>query len=162
VPVTATLSKAFYDKFGDAITNELVNWFNAVDDTYRAELRELNELNFARFDAKVGERLAELDAKWAGRWTELDHRIAALDAKLDQRLAALDAKLDQRLADVRGELKAGLADLRGELKAGLGALGGELKADFSDRLRNAEIRLAGLTIAWVPVVLGIFEFVFRR
>jgi hypothetical protein len=37
-----------------------VDWFNAVDLTYRPELRELNELNFARFDAKLGQRLAEL------------------------------------------------------------------------------------------------------
>jgi hypothetical protein len=37
-----------------------VDWFNAVDLTYRADLRELNELNFARFDAKLEQRLAEL------------------------------------------------------------------------------------------------------
>jgi hypothetical protein len=40
----------------------LVDWFNAVDATYRADLRELNELNFARFDAKLEQRLAELSA----------------------------------------------------------------------------------------------------
>jgi len=33
-----------------------------VDSTYRADLRELNELNFARFDAKVEQRMAELRA----------------------------------------------------------------------------------------------------
>jgi hypothetical protein len=33
-----------------------------VDATYRADLRELNELNFARFDAKLEQRLAELGA----------------------------------------------------------------------------------------------------
>ncbi len=31
-----------------------------VDATYRADLRELNELNFARFDAKLEQRVAEL------------------------------------------------------------------------------------------------------
>jgi hypothetical protein len=40
-----------------------VDWFNAVDSTYRADLRELNELNFARFDAKLEQRLAELRAE---------------------------------------------------------------------------------------------------
>ena len=60
--VTAKLSKAFYDKFGDEATNELVNWLNAVNDTCRADLRELNELNFARFDAKLEQRIAELGA----------------------------------------------------------------------------------------------------
>ena len=42
------------------VTNELVDWFNNVDATYRADLRELNELNFARFDAKLEQRLAAL------------------------------------------------------------------------------------------------------
>jgi len=63
VPVTVRLSKKFYDTFGDDIANELVNWFNSVDATYRADLRELNELNFARFDAKLEQRLAELKAE---------------------------------------------------------------------------------------------------
>ena len=63
MPVTVRLSKKFYDTFGDDIANELVNWFNSVDATYRADLRELNELNFARFDAKLEQRLAELKAE---------------------------------------------------------------------------------------------------
>jgi hypothetical protein len=63
VPVTDKLSKRFYDVLGEDIANELVDWFNAVDLTYRADLRELNELNFARFDAKLEQRLAELRAE---------------------------------------------------------------------------------------------------
>jgi hypothetical protein len=60
VPVTAKLSKHFYDVLGEDVANELVEWFNAVDLTYRTDLRELNELNFARFDAKLEQRLTEL------------------------------------------------------------------------------------------------------
>jgi hypothetical protein len=63
LPVTARLSKRFYDVLGEDVANELVDWFNAVDLTYRADLRELNELNFARFDAKLEQRLAELRAE---------------------------------------------------------------------------------------------------
>jgi len=29
VPVTAKLTQRFYEKLGDEIANELVNWFNA-------------------------------------------------------------------------------------------------------------------------------------
>ena len=36
MPVTAKLSKQFYDRLGEDIANELVEWFNAVDATYRA------------------------------------------------------------------------------------------------------------------------------
>ena len=31
-----------------------------MDATYRSDLREINELNFARFDAKLEQRLAEV------------------------------------------------------------------------------------------------------
>ena len=102
MPVTARLSKRFYDVFGEEIANELVDWFNQVDDTYRADLRELNELNFGRFDAKLEQRLATLDAAWQGRWTELD-------AKLEQRLAELRVELVKELAGVKSGLKWMLA-----------------------------------------------------
>ena len=104
MPVTAKLSRKFYDTFGDELANELVDWFNEVDATYRADLRELNELNFARFDAKLEQRMVELDAKWATRWTELD-------AKWSGRWTELDAKLDRRLAELKTELAERLAKL---------------------------------------------------
>jgi hypothetical protein len=63
MPVTARLSRKFYETFGEDLTNELVDWFNSVDATYRDDLRELNDLNFARFEAKLEQRLAELESK---------------------------------------------------------------------------------------------------
>ncbi len=66
MPVTAKLSRKFYDKLGDDVANELVEWFKQVDATYRSDLREMNELNFARFDAKLEQRLAELRAELRG------------------------------------------------------------------------------------------------
>lgn len=97
MPVTAKLSRKFYEKLGDDVANELVEWFNLVDATYRSDLRELNELNFARFDAKVEQRWAQLDAK------------------LERRLAQLDAKLEQRIAELRAEMRAGFAELETRL-----------------------------------------------
>ena len=67
MPVTARLSKRLYDVSGEEIATELVDWFNAVDATYRADLRELNELNFARVDASLEQRLAQVKSdlvKW--------------------------------------------------------------------------------------------------
>lgn len=63
MPVTARLSRAFYDRVGEESAGELVSWFNDVDATYRADLRELNELHFARFDAKLEQRLVHFKAK---------------------------------------------------------------------------------------------------
>jgi hypothetical protein len=108
MPVTARLSRKFYETFGEEVTNELVDWFNSVDATYRSDLRELNELNFSRFDAKLEQRLAELDAKWGGHWTQLDakleQRLAALDAKWSGRWTQLDATVDRRLAELKADL----------------------------------------------------------
>jgi CRP-like cAMP-binding protein len=61
-----------------------------MDTAYRADLRELNDVSFARFDAK-----------------------------LEQRLAQFDAKLGQRLAEVKAELRQAVAELRTELRTGL-------------------------------------------
>ena len=52
-----------------------MNWLNVVDATYRADLRELNEANFARFDAKLEQRMAELRSGVAERLAELESRL---------------------------------------------------------------------------------------
>ncbi|MDX1488530.1 MAG: hypothetical protein R3268_10035 [Acidiferrobacterales bacterium] len=103
MPVTAKLSKLFYDRLGEQIANELVDWFNQVDATYRADLRELNELNFARFDAKLEQRIAQLDAK-------LERRLAELDAKWTVRWEQLDAKIEQRIAELRATMERRFAE----------------------------------------------------
>jgi hypothetical protein len=100
VPVTARLSKRFYDVLGEDVANELVDWFNAVDLTYRADLRELNELNYARFEAKLEQRLAELRA-------ELRAEIAGLRAEIRTGLQEVRTEVHQghtALERVRAEL----------------------------------------------------------
>ena len=65
---------------------ELVTWLNEMDTTYRTGLREMNELNFARFDGKVEQRLAETKAElikwmfvfWVGTVTTLGGLMFAL------------------------------------------------------------------------------------
>ena len=91
MPVTARLPKLFYDRLGEEIANELVNWFNQVDATYRSDLKEVNELNFARSDAKLEQRLAQFESK-------IEQRLAQFESKIVQRLAQSEAKVEQRLA----------------------------------------------------------------
>ena len=93
MPVTAKLSRKFYERPGDEIATELVDWFNAVDATYRADLERLNELNFQRFDAKVEQRFAEADAK-------VEKRFAALEVNLERRFAEFDKRLEAVRADL--------------------------------------------------------------
>ena len=89
MPVTAKLSRAFYDRFGDELTNELVEWFNQVDATYRTDLRDLNELNFARFDAKLDQRVAELRAEIQAGLARLEGGLIARIGMAEGRLARL-------------------------------------------------------------------------
>ena len=96
MPVTAILSRRFYETFGDEIANELVEWFNQVDATYRADLLQINELNFSRFDARLEQRTAQIQAK-------LEQRIARVEAKLEQRIARVEAELGQRIAEARAD-----------------------------------------------------------
>jgi hypothetical protein len=82
--IALNLSQEFYERFGNAATNELVAVLNTISLGYRNELREINELNYARFDAKVGERLAELRA-------ELKQEIAAVRIEVTGVRADVDA-----------------------------------------------------------------------
>ncbi len=110
MPVTAKLSRKFYDRLGDDIANELVDWFNAVDDTYRTQLRELNELNWNRFQAAMDARFAEFEVKMERRFAALE---AAFDAKMDQRFAAMDARfagMEARLAEFEVKLERRFGD----------------------------------------------------
>ena len=88
MPVTAKLSRKFYEKLGDDVANELVEWFNSVDATYRSDLKDLNELNFARFDAKLEQRIAELRAEMREGFARVDQRFAEFETKLTNRLFA--------------------------------------------------------------------------
>jgi hypothetical protein len=122
LPVTARLSRAFYDRLGDDIANELVNWFNAVDATYRDDLRQVNELNFARFDARLEQRLAELRAELEMRIAALDRRFDSLEARFDglearqeDRAAALECRLEKRMDVGFAEVRAAIAATRADV-----------------------------------------------
>lgn len=95
MPIPARLSRRLYETFGDDAGADMVNWMQQVD-AQRAELRELNELNYARLDARFG----QFDA----RIGELDARMGQLEARLGQFQAGivgrLEARIEQRTADL--------------------------------------------------------------
>jgi hypothetical protein len=75
LPITARLSRKFYERFGDEIASEFVDWFNAVDSAYQQQLRELNDLNWERFKATMDARFSASE----GRFTE---KLAATKSNL--------------------------------------------------------------------------------
>jgi len=102
MPVTGKLSSQLYEKLGEQVANELVDWFNQVDATYRADLREFNELNFSRFDAKLEQRLAELRADLRIELrAEILAATATLRAEMDARFARTDQRIDALADQIR-------------------------------------------------------------
>lgn len=144
MPVTARFSKLFYERLGDEIVNELVEWFNQVDATYRSDLRELNEHNYTRFEA------------------HLERRFAELDAKIDRVAAELKAEL-------RTEFNSGLAELKTEFSSGINGLRSDLKIEFNSRLDGLETVLErGLKeqtrwmfVAWTALLIPLIALWFR-
>ena len=68
-----------------------------VDATYRSDLRELNEHNFARFDAKLEQRIAELRAEFNSRFAELRAEMQLGFKNVDVKLEQLETRLTKRL-----------------------------------------------------------------
>ena len=122
MPVTARLSNRFYERFGDEIANELVDWFNAVDMTYQAQLKEVNELNWARADVRfsaLGDRLgalsASFDVKLDALESRIDAKLNALESRIDAKLDALESRFDAKLNALESRFDARLQRLRSEL-----------------------------------------------
>ena len=97
MPITAKLSRKFYEKLGDEVAGELVDWFNAVDLSYRQEFRDLFEANFGRFEARLAQQTAELRSDmsrletrlvrwmfgfWVGAWLAIAGTVVALQRLL--------------------------------------------------------------------------------
>jgi hypothetical protein len=134
MPVTAKLSRRFYERFGDDLTNELVDWFNSVDATYQSDLRELNEINFARFDAKLEQRLGSLDARIDGVEARLDAHIDALGARLDAKIEGVETKL-------MAELGRRIGVLEGNIDSRFAASEARIEQRLGDRLNAFESRM---------------------
>jgi len=144
----AKLSERFYQKFGHELVEELVTWLNQMDTTYRTDLRELNELNFSRFDSKLEQRTVELESR-------IDHVAAQLDAKIDHVAAQLDAKIDRVAAQLVAKIDRVAAQLDAKIDgaaAGLRQGMGNLRAGLIKWMFVFWIGQAATTIALVFVV----------
>jgi len=95
MPVTAKLSQKFYQRLGDDIATELVEWFNAVDATYRSDVRAIADAQSARIDAQMGQMRAELR----------------------QEIGALGADLRLEIGELRSEMRVGFASVGDKFQA---------------------------------------------
>ena len=77
MPVTTRLSHRLHDALGEDAGGDLVTWMQTVD-ANRAELRELNELNFARIESRFRENEARLDTRFAQVEKLIEHQHSRL------------------------------------------------------------------------------------
>ena len=89
-----------------------VDWFNAVDTTYKADLRDLIEVQAQRFDAKLEQRLAETRADLR---TEMHAGFAQLRTEMGALAGELRTEMVSGSAALRTEMGVGFAQARTEM-----------------------------------------------
>ncbi len=156
MPATPSLPRKFYDTFGQDVVNELVDWFNRMDTTYRASLRDMNELNFARFDATLQQRLAEADAKWERRFAELERRWAEFGSKWERRWAAFTSEWERRFAESDSKWEVSIAALDAKWEVRIAELDSKWERQFSalsERMAIFEARIIKwMFVMWIGTI----------
>ena len=93
MPVTVRFSSKFYERLGDDVAGELVDWCNAVDETYRNQMKEMNE--------SFWERLKDhLDASLGATRNE----ASSMRADLRTEISVMGADLRTEMANMRADL----------------------------------------------------------
>lgn len=154
MPVPPKLSHRLRDALGEEAAVEMVDWMQRVD-AQRGELRDLNELNFARIDARFrefGTRLEHVE-------TRLEHVETRLE-RVETRLERVEARLDQMDARLDGvEQRIVLLDtnMRRDLEVGLARVESKIDQRFSDVLKWS----LGFSVGTVVALASAFAAVAR-
>lgn len=90
--ISTRLTRKLHQTLGQEAAEDMVTWMQQLD-TQRADLRELNELNFSRFDATLERRVAEVHH-------EMQAGFAQLRQELQVGLSGMETKLAQARADL--------------------------------------------------------------
>lgn len=125
VPVTDRLLKKLQETLGHEPTHDLVLWVDEARIVNRAEVRELADLYFSRFEERLERRLAEHEAK-------LEPRLVELEIRLERRLVGLETRIENKMT-------TGFAAVRIEMSD-------RLSAQYRDLLRS-------LFIFWVGTII---------
>jgi hypothetical protein len=71
MPVTTRLVQRLNDVLGEEATDDLFAWWQETARVNRAEIREVADLYFARFEARLEKGLGEVRAEMAGERADL-------------------------------------------------------------------------------------------
>src|ERR1019366_8913254 len=103
VTIAATLARKLQETLGEEAADAMDDWMHRVAPG-RSELRELNEWNFERFEAKLDARAGELHGR-------IDTAVAELNGRVETCRVELSGKMDTRIEGVRREMQTGLGGL---------------------------------------------------
>jgi hypothetical protein len=156
MPVTAKLSKLFYERLGEEVANELVEWLNSVDATYKADLRELIEIHFARLHSELNDVGARIDTKLAAIEARFDATVAALEARFDTRLVALEARIDAKLVALEARFDGKLVALEARFDLKLAEQREFIERRLGEQTRWFYIAWAAQMSATIAVLLRLF------
>jgi hypothetical protein len=104
MPATTSLPEKCRETLGEAVTAELAAWLERVTLASRTGLRELNDVNLARADAALRQRVAELRHELALLETRLGNRLGETAGRVDRGLGEHDVRQDARLGRLRVDL----------------------------------------------------------
>jgi hypothetical protein len=149
MPIAAKLSRTLYETLGREGAEAMVDWMQQVE-TQRSELRELNDLSFARIDARFGEARADLDLRFA----RVDTRLTELRAELDLRFA----RVDMRLTELRAELDLRFAHVDTRFATLEKTLVEHIERRFSDLIKWAFVFWVGSTVTLVVALAALARF----
>jgi hypothetical protein len=160
MPVTAKLSRAFYDRFGDEIVAELVEWLNQVNDAYRSDLTQVIEANNRRIDGGFGHLRAELRADLAETSAALRQEIVETNAGLRREIAETNAALRQEIVETNAGLRREIAEtnaaLRRDMTDGFAALGVQIANVRADLMKWSFLFWVG-AVASIALLAGVIR-----
>ncbi len=135
----AKLSREFYDRFGDKVTDELVNCLNSIEASYRAEIKDLFAAHFGRFE----EKLERATAQTVAHFGSFEEKLERATAKTAAHFGSFEEKFEHRLAATKAELRQEIAGLRVEIHT--------VKADL----------IKWTFVFWAPVALAMIGLYFK-
>ena len=86
MPVPAKFSEQSHDRVGHQFIEELVDWLTRNEHSFRTELREINELNFARFETKLELQVQRLENAIEKQGSQLRKEMAEMETRITGRL----------------------------------------------------------------------------
>lgn len=112
--ITPQLSRKLQQALGDEAAADLATWLQRMD-AQRAELRELNEMNFARFDARLNEARHESKADLADFRLVTQADIAELRQEMQAGFAEQREETKTVITELRQEMRDGFAQIREDM-----------------------------------------------